>query len=172
MILHGCCYLFFIRSRRQVKQSVESKQLKVVMVDATKILRTRTLVPVGATIGNTLCAPRGNMTGGNRRRCRGNIKNKPVDPGIWCSVPIFDNKNKTSGPWGDLAELERGTYIFSVAGMGSGNVGVILKSRAGNKHGKLLSYLNGRYMVVVDGTSFPVVWIPPHRARGGCQAKS
>jgi hypothetical protein len=161
MILHSCYYLFFIRFGGQVKQSIESKYLKVVMVDATEIFGARALIPVSAAIGNTLCATLRNMTGRNGRCSRGNIKNKPVDPRIRGGVAVFHNKNEAFGSLRNIAQLERGAYIFSVAGVGSGDMGMSWKCGTGNKHEKLLSLWNGRYMV--EGTIFLSEWIPPYR---------
>ena len=116
MTLHRCYDLFFIRGCRQVKQRIDREQLKEIMVRATKILGARAFIPVRTAVGNTLCAPFRNMACGNRRCCRGNIKNKPVNPGIGGGVTIFDNQNKAFRSRRDIAELQRRIYIFSVAG--------------------------------------------------------
>ena len=77
-----------------------------------EILSARALITVCPAIRNSLRAAFRNMPGRDRHCGRGNIKNKPVNPGVRYSVPILHNKNETFGFCRQVSKLEWRTDDF------------------------------------------------------------
>ena len=121
------------------------------MVGTPEILSARALITVCPAIRNSLRAAFRNLPGRDRHCGWGNIKNKPVNPGVWNSVPILHNKNETFGFCRQVSKLEWRTDVFSIACLGSGNAGEVRKFRTCNKHEKLLSYQIARQ---IEGQMF------------------